>query len=182
MRLAATLFMTTGLLAGCSATDFSDEPNAGPCPKVFVLEEASRFIEFSGDERTLETVAFSGEINDVRASCRYFDALPIRSEIEIDMEIGRGPAAEEAVYELNYFVAVTRTDRDLIAKEEFTVPVRFGRNQRVVALNEKIGRIVIPRLDADTSGGNFEIAVGFALTQRQTVFNRSGTSLKFPGA
>ncbi|MEO1042530.1 MAG: hypothetical protein AAFX52_09570 [Pseudomonadota bacterium] len=182
MRPAAALLLIAALLAGCSTSSFSDEPNAGPCPKVFALEEASRFIEFNGDERTLETVAFSGEINDVRASCRYYGDLPIRNEIEIEMEIGRGPAAEEAVYELTYFVAVTRTDRDLIAKEEFTVPVRFRRNQRVVSLQEEIKRVVIPRRDAGTAGGNFEIAVGFALSRRQTVFNRSGTSLKFPEA
>ncbi|MEO1657025.1 MAG: hypothetical protein AAFR65_04830 [Pseudomonadota bacterium] len=182
MRPAAALLLIAVFLAGCVGTSLSDEPNSGPCPKVFVLEEAVRFVEFNGDERTLETVAFSGEITDVRLSCRYYADIPIRSQVEIDFEIGRGPAAEEMVYDLTYFVAVTRTDRDLIAKEEFTVPVRFRRNERVVSFKEDINRVIIPRFDPDISGGNFEVAVGFALTQRQVIFNRAGVSLKFPEA
>ncbi|MEM0927692.1 MAG: hypothetical protein AAGI89_00210 [Pseudomonadota bacterium] len=182
MRLAAALLLIAAFLAGCSTTRRSDEPNPGPCPNVFALEEASRFVEFNGDERSLETVAFSGEIKDVRISCRYFSDVPIRNEIEIDFEIGRGPAAEEAVYDLTYFVAVTRTDRDLIAKEEFTVPVRFRRNERIISVQEEIKRVVIPRRGEEVSGSNFEVAVGFALTRRQTIFNRAGVSLKFPEA
>lgn len=182
MRPAAALLFSAALLAGCAISTRSDEPNSGPCPNVFTLEEASRFIEFDGAERSLETVAYSGEINDVRLSCRYLASDPIRNRLEIDFEIGRGPASEERVYDLTYFVAVTRTDRDLIAKEEFTIPVRFGRNESVVSLTEKIDRLVIPRADDDISGGNFEVAVGFALTRRQAIFNRSGVSLKFPEA
>jgi len=182
MRPAAALLFSAAFLAGCALSTRSDEPNSGPCPKVFTLQEASRFIEFDGTERSLDTVAYSGEINDVRLSCRYIASDPIRNKLEIDFEIGRGPASEERVYELTYFVAVTRTDRDLIAKEEFTIPVRFGRNESVVSLTEKIVRLVIPRADDDISGGNFEVAVGFALTRRQAIFNRSGVSLKFPEA
>ena len=180
MRLAAALFVFSLAVVGCANTQERQEPNPGPCPQVFVLEDVARFVAFAGDEKTLDNVAFSGEFTNVDWSCRYYADVPIRNELVLDIEVGRGPAAEEAVYELTYFVAVTRTDRDLIAKEEFTIPVRFGRTERIVSIREKIDRVIIPRRNATTSGSNFEIAVGFVLPRDQVIYNRSGRSLKFP--
>ena len=82
---------------------------------------------------------------------------------------------------MTYFVAVTRTNRDLIAKQEFTVPVKFRRGQDVVTITESINDILIPRANETISGINFEIIVGLAVTRDQVIFNRSGESLKFPG-
>jgi hypothetical protein len=157
----------------------ADQANPAPCPNAFVLSDAARLIEFAG-EPSLDAVAWSAEVTDVRSSCRYAEDSPIRAEVSLDLAVGRGPAAEGETFELGYFVAVTRTNRDLIAKEEFTVPVTV-RDGRVRAdLTEDIEGILIPRAGENTSGTNFEIAVGLTLTTEQLLYNRSGASLKFP--
>ncbi|WP_031555507.1 hypothetical protein [Parvularcula oceani] len=173
-------------LAACSSVGDSfeearlaREANPAPCPNVFVLDDAARIIEFDGDP-ALGNVAWSGEVRDVRTSCRYAEDAPIRAVVEIDFAIGKGPAAQGEGYTVDYFVAVTRTNRDLIAKREFSVPVTVRDGRRVATLTQEIDDIVIPRADADTSGINFEIAVGFALDRDQLLYNRSGRSLKFP--
>lgn len=157
----------------------ADQANPAPCPNVFVLDDAARLIEFAGDP-ALETVAFTAEVRDVRSACRYVEDSPIRATVEMDLAVGRGPAADGETFPLTYFVAVTRTNRDLIAKEEFTVPVTFRGDTAVVSFTEDIDEIEIPRKGEQTSGINFEIAVGLSLSREQLIYNRSGRSLKFP--
>jgi hypothetical protein len=44
----------------------------------------------------------------------------------------------------------------------------------VVTRTEEIEGIVIPRANAEVSGENFEVLVGFELTPEQVQFNRDG--------
>ena len=185
MRNLILVVVAASLLAGCAAYErqrAAQQANPAPCPNVFVLEDAASFIDFGDEEPSLDAVAFSGEFDGVETRCRYYDAVPIDAEVDLAFSIGRGPAATTATYEVRYFVAVTRTNRDVIAKQEFVTPVTFKEGQRVVHLQQSIDQIVIPRRDEGTSGLNFEIAVGFVLDRRQVLYNRSGKSLKFPDA
>jgi len=182
MTLSAALTALAAALEGCGGA-FSEgarERNPGPCPGVFILNDASRFVDFAG-EPAPEAVAFSGEMLSIEGTCRYFDDQPIRARLRFDMAIGRGEAAETRDYDVTYFVAVTRRDRDLIAKEEFTRRVRLAPGE-VKTFHESIDGVVIPRAKATTSGSNFEILVGFSLSREQAIYNRSGRSLKFPDA
>ena len=81
---------------------------------------------------------------------------------------------------LTYFVAVTRRNSEVIEKAEYIIPVNFGSRDSVKLVEEKIEQILIPRKGEGTSGLNFEVVVGLALTPSQARFNRSGKSLKFP--
>lgn len=182
--LSGLALVSAVALSACSSSAFdrraATEKNPAPCPNVLVLSEAARMIEFAGEAKTLENIAYTGEILDVRTICRYYDEEPIEASVEIDFAFGRGPMATERAKNVNYFVAVTRTDRDLIAKQEFTIPVQFRGDRAVVTLKDSVDQIVIPRKDGNVSGVNFEIIVGLSLTRDQVVYNRSGKSLKFP--
>ncbi len=180
-HLAAALIAASVLgAAGCSGISReAQQANPAPCPNIIVLQDAARLIEFEGEE-TIDNVAYTGEILDAITVCRYFGDEPIEAEVEIDLAFGKGPQADENKKIFNYFVAVTRTDLEVIAKQDFAVPVDFGGRSEVVLKREEIDRIVIPRAGENTSGTNFEIIVGFSLTPQQAIFNRSGKSLKFP--
>ena len=52
----------------------------------------------------------------------------------------------------------------------------------MVSRTEHINRIVIPRANADISGENFEILVGFDLTPEQLQFNRDGRRFRIDAA
>ena len=186
IAMLGALASASALPAGCSSVgDALQEArensgaNPAPCPNAFALDEAARMVVFDG-EPALSNVAWSAEVTDVRTSCRYTADNPIDAQVEMDFAVGRGPAAEGRTFDVTYFVAVTRRDKDLIAKREFTVPVTVRDGRATAALTERVRDIVIPRLDENTSGTNFEIAVGFALSREQLLYNRSGRSLKFP--
>lgn len=183
MRTTLRVACLALVLTACESNDYrraQRQANPAPCPNVFVLEEASRFIDFGDGPQELSSVKYSGEIDDVATQCRYFSDTPIFAEATVAFSIGRADASEAETLEVPYFVAVTRTNRDVIAKETFQTSVKFKPGQRVASFTHVIDEVTIDRRREGTSGVNFEIAVGFALTTDQYRFNRSGKSLKFP--
>lgn len=172
--------VAAGLAAGCSSNRKEAQlKNPAPCPNIVVLEDAARLVEFAGEER-IEDVAWTAEIEDVSLACRYVADKPIDAEVSIRLAFGRGPKASTDEKQYAYWVAVTRTNREVIEKKEFIVPVEFGGDDAVKRVRHEIEEIVIPRKGEETSGTNFEVVVGLVLTPQQAVYNRSGKSLKFP--
>lgn len=158
-------------------------PNVGPCPLMGVLYDSSRLVQFAEpNAQRYSNIAFTGEMQGVQGLCRYVAADPITMNMDIAMEFGRGPAAGADHRTYRYWVAVTRRGRAPIAKQYFDVDVRFPRGQDVVAHTEHINRIVIPRANAEISGENFEILVGFDLTPDQLQFNRDGRRFRIDAA
>ncbi|HVY83524.1 MAG TPA: Tat pathway signal sequence domain protein [Caulobacterales bacterium] len=156
-------------------TGRDNRQNVGPCPLMGVLYDASRVVEFAApDQERYANINFTGEMEGVHGLCRYIESDPITMSISIDMSFGRGPAAtsEHKVY--RYWVAVARRDRAPIEKQYFDVDIAFRPGQSVVNHTEEINHIVIPRAQADTSGENFEVLVGFDLSPQQLAFNRAG--------
>ena len=181
--LAFALIAAATAAAGCASSERSKaarERNPAPCPNILVLSDASRAVEFAGEDEILENVAYTAEVTNVSLACRYFADEPIDASVEIDLAFGRGPQGLEENKEFTYFVAVTRRNLEVIEKAEYTIPIKFSDKNNVKQVEQKIQKILIPRASEKTAGTNFEIIVGLALTPSQARFNRSGKSLKFP--
>ena len=148
--------------------------NAGPCPFVKTLYDASRYVEFKENREASANVAYSGEIQGISAGCSYKDADPITVTMEILFELGKGPQATSSSKTFNYWVAVTDRNREVMAKQNFTIPVTFAAGQDRVYVTDKIAQITIPRGAETTSGANFEVLVGFDVTPQMAAFNREG--------
>lgn len=172
-----SVLCVAAILGGCSTAEsvFRDLPdNPGPCPSALTLYDAHRVVELTEQPATIQNIGFTGEINGVRSLCRYYDDQPIIANLEIDFGFGRGPAAQGSEHYYTYFVAVTRTDRVVLHREEFPLRVRFDQGEDRIYMTEEIDSISIPRASETTSGSNFEIIVGFVLTDEQLQWNREG--------
>ncbi len=176
--LAATLLAATAV-TGCRsnsrlAQSLDSTPNAGPCPVVGSVYDAARYVKFAdGSGELYSDIAYTGEITDVRIYCRYTDDHPLAAEIEIDFAYGKGPKATGDGHAYPYFVAVTRRNGKVLAKETFTSQADF-RGKTLTGKSELVDRITIPRADGSISGVNFEVVVGFDLSPEQLEFNRAG--------
>ncbi|MEO1242068.1 MAG: hypothetical protein AAFX54_09175 [Pseudomonadota bacterium] len=178
--LAGALIAAVAAPVGCSSTNrAAREANPAPCPNVIVLSDAARLVEFDGEQQ-IDDVAYTAEITNVTTRCRYYDDRPIDAEVDVNFAFGKGPKGADGEKYFKYFVAVTRKDIEVIAKKDFYVAADFNDDRIVVVKEEEIDKIVIPRAGEETSGLNFEIVVGLSLTPEQTIYNRSGKSLKFP--
>ncbi|MDZ7628716.1 MAG: hypothetical protein U5J99_09990 [Parvularculaceae bacterium] len=180
--LAGALIAAAAAAAASGCAGNSKEAklaNPAPCPNIVVLQDAARLVEFAGEER-IEDVAWTAEIEDVSLACRYIANKPIDVEVNVNLAFGRGPKAASDEKDFAYWVAVTRTNREVIEKKEFLVPIDFGGDDPVRRVRQEIEQILIPRKGEETAGTNFEVVVGLVLTPQQAIYNRSGKSLKFP--
>ncbi len=179
--LAIGLVAAIAMLPACQSTSRKEAKlnNPAPCPNVVVLNDAARQVQFDGDE-AIENVAWTAEIENVTLNCRYVSAKPIDATMSIDFAFGKGPKADSAEHQYSYWIAVTRTNREVITKTEYFVPVKFSDGKSIERAKHEIKQIVIPRKDESISGVNFEIVVGLAVTPKEATYNRSGKSLKFP--
>ena len=148
--------------------------NAGPCPFVKTLYDASRYVEFKEDREASADVGFSGEIQGISAGCQYKDDEPITVSMDVLFELGKGPQAQGSSKTYHYWVAVTDRNREVIARQNFDLPVNFPSGKDRVYVTDSIASIVIPRGTITTSGANFEILVGFDVTPKMAEFNRLG--------
>ncbi len=159
---------------GDSAAPLPAMRNAGPCPFVKTLYDASRIVEFKEAREASANVIYSGEIQGISAGCEYKDNEPITVAMDILFELGKGPQATSSSKVYHYWVAVTDRNRDVIARQEFDLPVSFPAGKDRVYMTDSVGHIVIPRGTTTTSGANFEILVGFDVTPEMAAFNRVG--------
>ena len=148
--------------------------NAGPCPYVKVLYDASRYVEFKDGKESAAQTAYSGEIQGLTSGCAYKSNDPIKMQVELLFALGRGPQATSDKKTYRYWVAVTERNKDVLAKEYFDLPVTFPQGQDRVYANQSLKTITIPRADEKVSGGNFEVLIGFDVTPEMAAFNRDG--------
>ena len=168
-------------LIGCRSTaeilqiGEAADRNIGPCPRAFAIYDAARIVEFHGGEQRFDNVGFTGEIAKVTSLCRYVGERPITGDIDITFNLGRGPAADgqsEAIYK--YWVAITRKNIAVIDKQTFPLRVIFPAGTDRLSVTETISDYEIARATETTSGENFEIIVGFEVTEAQRAFNAEG--------
>ncbi len=148
--------------------------NAGACPFAKVLYDAARYEEFRDNQEATAQVAYTGEIQSVKADCTYQGDQPIRMKLEVSFALGRGPQGVSGQKTYSYWVAVTQRNREVLAKQEFSLPVSFTKLGDRVAMVDRVDGITIPRANAGVAGENFEVLVGFDVTPQMAEFNRLG--------
>ena len=154
-----------------------DVKNAGPCPYVKVLYDASRYVELKDDREAASAVGFTGEIQNLNSDCRYRNGKviePISVKMNLNFAFGRGPQAKGDTHDYRYWVAVTGPQDIILAKTYFDMPVRFLPGQDRMRTSQLIDTISIPRANKVVSGANFEVLVGFDVTPKMADFNRDG--------
>lgn len=174
IALSAALLALSACQSGSRiGSAFDTRQNAGTCPPAGAVYNAARIVDFDGAQQTFPNVAYTGEIVDVRLYCRYAGTDPVRAEIEIDFAFGKGPAGTSNRRDYNYWVAVTRRSGKVLDKQSFTVSANFSDGP-IASESELLQRIIIPRADESVSAANFEVLIGFELTDEQLTYNKEG--------
>jgi hypothetical protein len=155
----------------------SRRANAGPCPYVKILYDAARYVEMTDHTRpAVASVGFTGEIEGVTSNCVYREDDPIRVDMNLLFNLGKGAQAQGDQRTYRYWIAVTERNTAVLDKEYFDLPVTFSGQDRTSA--EQGHTIVIPRADITTNGAAFEILIGFEVTPEMADFNRTGSRFR----
>ena len=144
----------------------------GPCPRVSVLTDAASVTQFrDGAGQDLIDIVFEAEIDEISPSCTYNrGGTEITATTALRIIVTRGPASSESEGTFLFFVAVVDDAQRVLARERFASTLVLGRSERRAGVVEEIEE-VIP-LPAGQSGINYEILIGFELTDAQLAYNR----------
>ena len=156
------------LLAGCGSL-FGPSAPPPACPDARVVANLERMTQYrTGEGRDLTDVLFEARIGDLAGACGY-DDKSLEVGIIVPIQIARGPANQERVARLEYFVAIQNPEGTVIAKRSFPVEVAFERNQsRALFTDELEQRIPLADLN---QGPAYRILLGFQLSEDQVQDN-----------
>ncbi len=173
LRWAVVVAAAT-VLAGCSGDDEDD----APCPAAKVLGEPSELTRFrDGPGRDPTDVLFEARMMRVIGDCAYdSDGGEIEVELEVVMEVVRGPALTDGKVNYRYFVAVAEwppqggEEPAIHSREAFPVETRVPSGRRGLRYQDLL-EITIPRPD-DRNVQNYVLYLGFELTKEELFHNR----------
>ncbi len=143
-----------------------------PCPRSVVLAEAGKLVDFRpGPGRDLTDVRLEAAIAGVRSECEYDADGFVDVDLDVAIELTRGPALEGGVARAEYFVVITDPADKVVAKRVFPLEVEFPgailRARTVQELTQRIFYLPLP------SAAAYRIFVGFQLTRDQLDYLRS---------
>ena len=161
--------MWTCALALAVAACAGEEKLPPPCPQLQMLKDTDRLVKFVGSGRDLTDVEFEAAMRAPFLSCEYDDNV-IEAIVTVNMVALRGPADQDRLAELAYFVAITNERSREVIREEFTVQIPFEGNQTQIAVTDEVE----PRipLQTDETAADYKIYVGLRLTPDELQYNQ----------
>ncbi len=174
VRHGAALAAAALLLAGCGSWNpFGKGETPPACPKAIVVSDLSQVTEFRpGAGRDLSDVVHAAQVERVDSTCEYDRRRKVTVQAVVNLLVERGPADRSRQAAITYFVAVADPADQILARQTFTVPVKFDGNVTRMRASEDIEQII--QLSGGTGAG-YKIYVGFPLTEEQLEYNRSQT-------
>ncbi len=155
-------------LSGCKIW-VKDEPP--PCPRVSVLEDASKLVRFTGAGKTANDIEMTAEITKYRGSCFYDkDDKTMQVSLKVGINALPGPAFAQGPHQLDYFVAIPAfTGAD--GKKIFPVKLDLSNDPKGTHVDDAEVSLTFPVKDVKKLEA-YEIFVGFQLTPAELDFNR----------
>ncbi len=153
------------------------------CPQVAVVEDLKSLTQFEVPSaptpgEKISSVAMTG----LDTNCTVTEKT-VAVDISLRFDGYLGPQAAEwqsqsRNFAYPYFIAVTTPAGDILSKEVFAATIRYDAGETAITQQEKT-RQVIP-LREDSKPGQYEILVGFQLTEDELNYARMMASQPAP--
>jgi len=156
-------------LSGCKIFVKEDPP---PCPRVSVLEDASKLVRFRPGSHDAKDIEMSAEIVKYRGSCLY-DHGDKTMQVKLDLGIDAyaGPAFAEGTRTVEYFIAIPAFFPDADGKKVFPITLDIPPGPKGVHVTDKDVTLTFPVKDVKKLEA-YEIFVGFQLPPEELDYNR----------
>jgi len=158
-------------VAALSACSSSTTPQFPPvCPNSGILRDGADLTRFRGAGTDITDMVIDGRITGLGGKCLLDDSKHLRTELSVNLDLTRGPAAKSDTQDVAYFVSVSKGDT-ILDKKIFRLAASFpGNTDRARLTTDEID-LVLP-IDDKTQGNAYSILVGFQLTPAELDFNR----------
>ncbi len=157
-------------LSGCRIF-VKDEPP--PCPRVSVLEDASKLVRFAGGSHDAKDIELAAEIVKYRGSCHYDkDDKMMEVTLTVGIDAFPGPATAGGPAQAEYFVAIPAFSGNPDGKKILPVTLNISAKEpKGIHFTDGDVTMKFPVKDIKKLEA-YEIFVGFQLTQDQLDYNR----------
>jgi len=174
----ATLAVLAGLLLVSACDTLMGVPSAPqPCPAVSILGDAATITRFvAGQGRDLIDIDYTGEIINQNGKCSYeYDEDSgggvVTVTVNTDFEIERGAGNRDRQATFQYVVSIVYDNGYIPEPQVFSYTAKYWKNRNSIKDRDAPIILEIPLADG-MSGGDFEIYVGFQLSQEELDYNR----------
>ncbi len=173
-RGAAGLAALLALVAGLDACRSRDDVGAPPCPRVALLADAAHMAVYrDGPGRDLTDIRYEADLGRISGECVYTRRKErVTVAMKLTLTAKRGPADRDRIADLPYFVAIVDNQQRVVARQEFGSQLEFAPDQTQAGAIEELEQII--PLKKDQPGSDFEVLVGFRLSEEQLRRNRGG--------
>jgi hypothetical protein len=154
------------VLSGCSSTGSSRYT----CPAVIVAPDLDAIALFGpGEGRAVSDVQVGAKLEAARIRCRREEhGVAVDTRVDIT---GFRNAPDIRTRDVTYFVAITDGQRNIVAEQDFTMPIEFVPRQNFRKMEDAITQH-IPLSDLK-AGDTYVVIFGFRLSSEQLAFNRA---------
>jgi hypothetical protein len=170
-------------LTGCDslgeALGFSDDNTLeiGPtCPRVAVGDDVGYVARYDGNGSRRENLLYAVKMDVPNGVC-FLNEDSIDVEMTVPIRVQRGPAMEEREVNFEYWVAIARTDKTVLARESYQAEAELKLDEVGQIIDEFDQTIPIK---PGENGNNFVIIVGLVLTDEELHYNRTPKLLGRP--
>ena len=155
-------------LSACGKVPMSDFPPQ--CPQVSILPDAGDLTRFKGAGTDVTNMVVDARMTPPVGKCALDDPAHLRTVLNVNMELTRGPASRQRTIDVTYFVSVLRGNT-VLDKKAYQAPTQFPANTDHVRLSGDEIDLVLP-ITPKLSGADYRVIVGFQLTPQELAFNR----------
>ncbi len=147
------------------------------CPSVTIVGDLESISEFTDMGRpSEETLVSEATMNVGKTSCVYSpqnNSVAVQVTVNIDSELGPRSKiykGDQPNFAYPYFIAVTDPGDNIIAKEVFAASIAYESEDEELTHEETL-RQIIP-LEDIARGPDYDVLIGFQLTESQLAYNR----------
>ena len=159
-----------GAVGGCQ----SDDKFPPICPSLALLKDAADLSRYAGAGRDVSDLVVQARLTAVPAACSRADPTHVRAQLEVAMDLTRGPAAQGGRVVAPYFVGVTEGSR-VLDEQDYQMVANFPSNIDQVHVTSDTIDLLLPVTPQKTAA-TYQIFVGFRLTPEELANNRAHPS------
>ena len=112
------------------------EKKVYPCPKLYVLADAGSLVRFKpGPGRDITDILFEGRVADFTGTCEYDGKKGVDIDLQVLLELRRGPASNDRAISFEYFVAIPAFRPQPEGKRELPVTDAYGLASHAMVTN-----------------------------------------------
>ena len=166
------LFSAVALMAGALLAASCNQKNApvvtiANCPAVAGVAHMTTLTRFASESRTNDAVQFDAYLTQLDHDCD--DSDNVETEISFTINAKRGPALQNPVQTIDYFVVVLRDNYLVTAKKKYSTQIRFAPGQETTGVRETILQEFAD--SATLRRYDYEVLIGFDLDPEELEFN-----------